>query len=89
MGFQSNAPRWAVAEQLRAVWPLFKHVHVNDPNLLGPGMGELEFEPILATLCELGYQGWVSLEVFEFDLGPVRIARESMANCKAALEAAA
>jgi sugar phosphate isomerase/epimerase len=76
--------RWPVSEQLRHVWPLFKHVHVNDPNLLGPGMGALEFEPILGTLQELGYGGWVSVEVFEFDLGAERIARESLANLRAA-----
>jgi sugar phosphate isomerase/epimerase len=78
--------RWAPAEQMRYAAPWFKHVHVNDPNLLGPGMGELDFQPIMATLRELAYDGWVSLEAFEFPGGPERIARESMANLLAALE---
>jgi sugar phosphate isomerase/epimerase len=78
--------RWPPAEQMRTVWPWFKHVHVNDPNLLGPGMGELEFGPILATLRELEYDCWVSLEAFRFPGGPERIARESMANLMAAME---
>jgi len=80
--------RWPPAEQIRSVYPWFKHVHVNDPNLLGPGMGELDFSPIVAALCELGYDGWVSLEAFRFPSGPERLARESMANLMAALESA-
>jgi sugar phosphate isomerase/epimerase len=78
--------RWQPGEQMRAVWPWFKHVHVNDPNLLGPGMGELDFRPILATLRDLGYDAWVSLEAFKFPGGPERIARESMAYLLSALE---
>lgn len=77
--------RWPIHEQLRYAWSLFKHVHVNDPNLLGPGMGELDFKPILATLRELGFSGWLSVEVFQFDLGPERIARESLENLHKAL----
>ena len=77
--------RWSVAEQIRSVWPLFKHVHVNDPNLLGPGMGDLDFVPIVAALQDLGYDRWLSLEAMKFELGAERIARESLANLKAAL----
>jgi sugar phosphate isomerase/epimerase len=80
--------RWSPADQMRSAAPWFKHVHVNDPNLLGPGMGDLDFRPILATLCELEYGGWVSLEAFLFPNGPEQMARQSMANLLAALEGA-
>jgi sugar phosphate isomerase/epimerase len=76
--------RWSLSDQIRAAGPWFEHVHVNDPNLLGPGMGEMDFAPILATLADLAYAGWVSVEVFRYELGPERIARESLANLRAA-----
>jgi sugar phosphate isomerase/epimerase len=81
--------RWPPGEQIRYAWPWFRHVHVNDPNLLGPGMGDLEYGPILAALRELGYVGWVSVEAFQFPDGPEQMVRQSMANLRAALGGAA
>jgi sugar phosphate isomerase/epimerase len=55
-----------------------QHVHLNDPNRLGPGMGEIDFGPILRALQEVGYEGWLSVEPFDFSPGPERIARDSL-----------
>jgi D-psicose/D-tagatose/L-ribulose 3-epimerase len=54
------------------------HVHVNDPNGRGPGFGELQFAPVLKVLIDGRYQGYVSVEVFDFEPDPQTIASRSM-----------
>jgi sugar phosphate isomerase/epimerase len=67
-----------IPEIIRRCAPWLVHFHVNDPNRQGPGMGDLDFRPILDTLGEIDYRGWVSVEVFDYSPGPERLARESI-----------
>ncbi len=39
------------------------HVHVGDSNRLPPGQGHIDFPGIVDTLCEIGYQGYLSAEL--------------------------
>jgi len=63
---------------IRESWPNFAHFHANDRNLKGPGFGDVDFKPIAAALKEVGYNGFVSVEVFQFDEGAEVIAAKSL-----------
>jgi sugar phosphate isomerase/epimerase len=67
-----------IPQIIKESWPHFAHFHANDKNLKGPGSGEVMFEPIAATLKQVGYAGYVSVEVFNFEEGPEAIARNSI-----------
>lgn len=58
------------------------HFHANDSNLLGPGMGNINFVPIIAALREAGYDGYLSVEVFDFKPGAEFIATDSIRYLK-------
>jgi sugar phosphate isomerase/epimerase len=55
-----------------------RHVHVNDPNGHGPGFGDLQFAPLVKILHEADYQGYISVEVFDFAPDPQTIAARSL-----------
>ncbi len=76
-------------ELIRTAAPYVAHFHANDANLRGPGFGSVDFVPIFRALAEVGYAGYVSVEVFDFKPDPETIARESLRYMREAEKAAA
>ena len=65
-------------EIIRSARDMVGHVHANDANRRGPGFGETDFVPIAEALREIGYDGYVSVEVFDFSPDPKTIASRSI-----------
>lgn len=47
---------------IRAAAPRLFHFHVADSNRWYPGAGHLDFPRVVATLREVGYDGYISVE---------------------------
>ena len=77
-----------IPELIRANKEHMIYFHMNDPNLQGPGFGELEFVPIMDALLDVGYQGWASVEPFDYTPGIDTLAEKSLAHMRQCLDEA-
>jgi sugar phosphate isomerase/epimerase len=61
-----------------------------DENRVWPGEGHLDLRRYLGLLGEIGYRGWLSLELFREELwarDPLEVARIGMEKMRAVVEA--
>jgi sugar phosphate isomerase/epimerase len=72
----------AIPQIIRESRGEFAYFHANDRNLKGPGFGDVDFTPIASALREVGYDGYVSVEVFKFEEGAEIIATKSIEYLK-------
>lgn len=70
------------ADIIRENGDLLVHVHANDANMRGPGFGDTDFAPIVTALRDVGFDGVVSVEVFDFKPDPETITHRSLAYLK-------
>lgn len=55
-----------------------RHMHVNDAGMIPPGSGSTSYGPIMAALKDIGFAGYLSVEVFDLQgKEPQTVARES------------
>jgi sugar phosphate isomerase/epimerase len=73
-----SSERIPVPDLIGQYAPRTGHFHANDPNMKGPGFGEVNFVPIFSALREARYDRWVSVEVFDYTPDPETIARKSV-----------
>lgn len=64
-------------ELIKAHKDIIRHVHINEMDGRHPGTGTYDFSIPLRGLLEIGYDGWLSLEVFKFEPSGEEIARLS------------
>jgi len=76
--FAMSTESRAIPEIIHACESELVHVHANDPNLGGPGSGDLDYRPIFAALHDIGYEGYVSVEVFDYEPDGSTIAKTSL-----------
>jgi D-psicose/D-tagatose/L-ribulose 3-epimerase len=72
------------AELIRRYFPYLAHVHVNEMDGREPGMGDYDFSRLLATLADLDYCGWISVEAFDFSRDTEEIAARALATLRTA-----
>ena len=60
--FHMNIEETDPYEAIRLCGDKLGYFHVADNTRLYPGSGQLDFKKILATLDEIGYSGWVTVE---------------------------
>jgi D-psicose/D-tagatose/L-ribulose 3-epimerase len=62
---------------IREYYPYIRHVHLNEMDGQRPGAGNFPFPLVLRTLQELHYEGWLSVEVFDFKPDGETVARQA------------
>ena len=79
--FHMNIEETDVSAALRGGGARVWHVHVADSNRRAPGWGHLDFGPVVQTLREMGYGGFLSAEILPLP-GVLDAAWQSIATLR-------
>lgn len=66
---------------------IIAHIHLNDPNMRGPGEGSLRFDEIIRTLRRHRYRGALGVEPFIFEPDGCACAARAIGYVRGILEA--
>lgn len=61
--FHMNIEETSLTEGLKVARYKLSHVHLADSNRLAPGQGHIDFQSIIYTLRDIGYDGYLSAEI--------------------------
>jgi sugar phosphate isomerase/epimerase len=61
--FHMNIEDASFRESFEAAREFITYVHVADSNRLAPGWGHLPFDEIFSILSDIGYQGYLTVEI--------------------------
>lgn len=71
---------------IRRFSPYIRHIHMNEKNGAEPGMGNYDFEALMQALRDVQYDGWVSVEAFDFSRTGPDIAAGALKRLRTAAE---
>jgi D-psicose/D-tagatose/L-ribulose 3-epimerase len=74
----TTAEKLPLPEVIRKHFSHIRHVHLNEMDGKYPGSGGFAFAPVLKTLRDLNYRGWMSVEVFDFQPDGETVARNAL-----------
>ncbi|HUJ22631.1 MAG TPA: sugar phosphate isomerase/epimerase family protein [Bryobacteraceae bacterium] len=72
--FHANIEEKNIGQAYRTVAPHLKHVHTCENDRGIPGSGHVEWQDVFQALCDIGYDGWLTIESFGFSIGELSAA---------------
>lgn len=76
------------AQLIEKHYDFIRHIHVNETDGRHPGTGNYDFVSVFRTLAQLNYNGWISMEAFDFTPGAEMLAAESISYLNRRIEEA-
>jgi sugar phosphate isomerase/epimerase len=68
--FHMNLEETSIEGAFRQYGHLLQHVHLADSNRAAPGVGHIDFRPVLQALVDVGYDGYLSFELLPATADP-------------------
>ena len=60
----ANIEEKKIPESIRKIAPYLAHFHISENDRGTPGAGHVQWDETFATLAEVGYEGWLTIEGF-------------------------